>query len=99
MPKCVTTPDFCKAVDSEAARYGAIEMAAYGEQKKITCYAIGYVPQSEFVECSVATDGITGEFLPAGPQFCPGVQADMFDFIAGRAANVDAGAMDEEQLV
>jgi hypothetical protein len=106
MPQCVTQPNFCKAIDSAEARYGAVAMAAYGEQKKVMCYARGYIPQSEFVHCGVAADGITGEFLPAGPhfcvkdpQYCPAIEADMFDFISGRAATVDAGAMDEDKLV
>jgi len=105
-PRCVMKADFCQAIDSAEAKYGAVESAAYGESKWVTCYANGYVPQTKYVQCGVAADGFSGGFWPEGPYFCqkdpnycPGITADMLDFIKGRAATVDPGAIDEDQVV
>jgi len=103
-PKCVPKADFCKAVDSSEAKFGSVDMAPYGEQREVTCFATGYIAQTTHVLCDQSSNEHDGAFYPSpvcvkDPYFCPAIDADMFDFIKGKAANVDAGPLDVDQLV
>jgi len=103
-PKCIPKPDFCKAYESFEAKWGSVEMAPYGEQREVKCSATGYVPQTSHVLCEQSESEHEGAFAPSpvcvkNPFFCPALEADMYEFMQGRAANVAAGALDEDQQV